>query len=142
MQAQPIVNMDFFNPEKRAYQVAFREVTLIHHDIKVKDLPEEVLKGWYAHELGHIVDYQKRGYWNMIKFGFNYLFFDTCKREAEKMADIYAVQYGFKNEIKQMKEYIINHADIDPKYRSRIKKYYLGPEEVEHLIYEIREEED
>jgi hypothetical protein len=142
MQAQPIVNSDFFNKRRRAYRVDFRETTLIHEDIMVQDLPETVLKGWYAHELGHIVDYQERGYWNMIKFGFNYLFFDQCKKEAEKMADVYAIRFGFKDEIKEMKEFIINHADIDPKYKSRIKKYYLGPEEIEHIIQEIQEEED
>lgn len=142
MQAQPIINADFFNKNKRAYRVSFRETTLIHDKIKVKDLPKNVLKGWFAHELGHIVDYQQRSYWNMIKFGLYYLFFDQCKIEAEKMADIYAIQFGFKKEIRAMKEYIINHADIDPKYKSRIEKYYLSPEEIEHLVQEIKENDD
>lgn len=139
MQAQPIINFDFFSKNKRAYRVDFRETTLIHDDIKVKDLSEDVLKGWFAHELGHVVDYQERGYWEMIIFGINYFFFDQCKKEAEKMADVYAVRFGFEKEIRAMKEYIINHADIDPKYKKRIKKYYPGPEEIEHLIHEKKE---
>ena len=140
MQAQPIINGHFFNRKRRAYAVYFRETTLIHEDIKVKDLPEDVLKGWYAHEFGHIVDYQNRGPWNMIWFGITYLLSEHRKCGAEKMADVYAVKNGFAKEIKAMKTYIIEHADIDPDYRARIKKYYPGPEEIESMVLEHNEE--
>ena len=136
MQAQPILNKSFFSKKKRSFRVDYRETTLIHEDIKVKDLPYEVLQGWFAHELGHIVDYQERSGWDMIKFGINYLISDRCKTGAEKRADYYALQNGFKNEILAMKKYLIDHAHIDEKYKKRIKKYYASPEEIEHLILE------
>jgi hypothetical protein len=32
------------------------------------------------------------------------------------------------------KNFILNHADIDPDYKKRIKQYYLSPEEIMQIV--------
>ena len=36
--------------------------------------------------------------------------------------------------ILKTKNFILNHADITPIYKARIKKYYLSPEEIMELV--------
>jgi len=43
--------------------------------------------------------------------------------------------------ILKTKDFILNNADITKSYKDRIKKYYLSPEEIMHLVEEREEKE-
>ena len=38
--------------------------------------------------------------------------------------------------ILETKNFILNHADIDDKYKLRMKKFYLSPEEIMNIVAE------
>ncbi len=100
-------------------------------------VPSEVLIGWIGHELGHIMDYRERSGLNMLWFGIKYLTSKNYIREAERVADTYAVNHGLGEYIIATKDFILNHAHLSETYKSRIKNLYLSQEEIMMLVEEI-----
>ena len=132
MQAQPIVGMDnLFNGVKK-YQVKIGEFVR-DSDTRLEDLSEDILMGWFAHELGHLVDYQPHSNFEMIEFGIKYMWFDDFKRKVEHAADQIAIKYGFKEEILASKRFLMESEFKDSSYQDKIKEFYIPLEEIESL---------
>ena len=131
MQAQPRFSKLFSKREKREYIIFIKEKFTLG-DIKepIENLPEDVMIGWLGHELGHVMDYEMMSNKELIKFGIKYLLSKKAIIEAERTADRFAVQHGMRNYIIKTKDFILNHADIPEKYKSRITKFYLSTEEI------------
>jgi hypothetical protein len=135
MQAQPTWKSIFRSRENRSY------VILISKEFKVEDkiftideIPEDVLVGWLGHELGHVMDYRSRSGLNMIWFGIKYLYSHKHIQEVERAADDYAVRHGMGEYILRTKEFILNHTSLSEKYKARMRRFYLSPEEILELI--------
>ncbi len=133
MQAQPVRNIHFFNKKKRAYQVTLSNDIELEKYFKPEDLPEEVLVGWFAHELGHVMDYFDRSGWNLIRFAVGYLLFENHRIGTERRADVFAIKKGFADYLVATKQFILDHSKLPEEYKQRIKKYYMTVEEVEEL---------
>ena len=142
MQAQPVVNLNFFYPSKREYVIHVSPNSRIDPSVSTASMPSDVLRGWYAHELGHVMDYLQKSWQQMIRFGLDYSLSKTSRIGMEKTADIYAIRFGFGQEIKATKDFILNHADVDESYKQQISKYYLSPAEIEKLLIEAEEENE
>ena len=141
MRAQPYI-FTLLKPKKNhAYKVEFSNNTHFKNFVNVMNVPENVLKGWFAHELGHIVDYQHHSFLGMIWFAIKYFFSDRFKVLAERRADLYAIQYGLTDYILDTKKYIIENSNLSDKYKTRIKKYYLTIDDV-HKLVEMDEEKE
>lgn len=137
MQAQPDFGSLFSSKKKRKYKILIsRKFKISGKEFKTKDIPSDILVGWLGHELGHITDYQDRSSLNLCAFGARYLFSDRHIRSAERTADSIAVARGMENYILKTKNFILDHAEIAEKYKSRIQKYYLSPEEIMLLVEE------
>ena len=143
MQAQPAFS-SLLNPrEKRKYFVFISEKIQIETEsFKITDIPSDVLIGWIGHELGHIMDYKNRSSLGLVWFGLKYLYFPKFIREAERAADTFAVSHGMGKYILVTKDFILNHAHISAKYKARIKRLYLSPEEIMLLINENKNLEE
>ena len=143
MQAQPSMGSFFKHSTKRSYKIFISEkFKITTKEFLTKHLPPDVLIGWIGHELGHVLDYQNRSKINLIGFGLNYLFSEKHIINAERAADTYAVKQGMSEYILITKNFILNHADISAEYKNRMKKYYLSPEEIMHLIKEGEKEKN
>jgi len=142
MRAQPVINSSFFRRAARHYRVDFSDHLEVTRHVCVQELPKEVVVGWFAHELGHIIDYLKRPVMGMISFGLGYALWSRYMREAERRADTIAVNRGFGQEILATKEYLIQHTTLPPHYKSRLKKYYLSADEIEGLILDWEESKE
>ena len=70
MQARPTFG-SFFKPKKdRKYLILISQKFKISgKEFSTLDIPDDIFIGWIGHELGHIMDYQNRGKWNLIWFG-------------------------------------------------------------------------
>ena len=137
MQARPTFDSFFKSKKKRKFLILISEKFKISDkEFSTLNIPDDIFIGWIGHELGHIMDYQNRTKLNLIWFGIKYLFSDNHIVEAERAADKFAVQHKMEDYILKTKNFILNHADITEKYKKRIKKYYLSPEEIMHLIDE------
>ncbi len=136
MRAQPIIDWQFWDKDNRRYKIEISNQAKLQSYIRIDTLPEEVLVGWFAHELGHIMDYLDRGVWGMIRFGIGYQNFHTFKIGAERKADIYAIEHGFAKQILETKKYILKHSHLPDTYKSRIERFYMSPKEVTLLMHE------
>jgi hypothetical protein len=134
MRAQPILNAAFFNKKTRAYKIEISNHINFSQYIKIEDIPKKVLVGWFAHELGHVMDYLHRSAWNMIHFGIGYWLFPTFRVGAERKADLYAIENGFANEVLATKKFILDHSELPNIYKKRIEKYYMSPDEVSIIL--------
>ncbi|WP_157472148.1 hypothetical protein [Neolewinella persica] len=134
MRAQPVLNRSFFRRKTRQYRVDFSDHLDVTQHVRVQELPKEVVVGWFAHELGHIIDYLNRPLLGMISFGLGYALWSKYMRKAERVADTVAVSHGFGAEIGATKQYLLEHATLPPHYKQRLKKYYLSADELEGLI--------
>jgi len=131
MQAQPKLSSLFKRRDNRAYIIKIAQKVKIEGDVfYTKNLPRDVMIGWIGHELGHIMDYQEYSNLGMMWFGIRYVLSDNYISEAERAADVYAVEQGMADFIIKTKEFILNHANISEEYKMRVKKYYLSPEEI------------
>lgn len=137
MQAQPAFFSLFGPRKKRHYKVLISERFQISgKEFETRDIPPDILVGWFGHELGHIADYKQRSSFNLFFFGLAYLLSDRHIRSTERTADAVAVSRGMESYILKTKEFLLNHSSISPGYRQRILKYYLSPEEIMALVDE------
>ncbi|HET8859098.1 hypothetical protein [Marivirga sp.] len=131
MQAQPIISLqNIFSGIKR-YRIMLGVYVSSSDTLKVEDVPQNVMTGWFAHELGHLVDYLSYSNLGMIKYGLQYVFSNSFKMKAEHEADYIAIQRGFRDEIIATKEWVLNHDLVGQRYKDRLHKYYLSIEQVE-----------
>lgn len=130
MQAQPVISLKSIFTGVKRYRIKLNDHIRDHEELKITDVPEKVLKGWFAHELGHIVDYKQHSNFRMIFFGIKYMLFKKFKKKVEHDADYIAITYGYHDEILATKRYIIEHDLIGHKYKNKILKYYLAEEDV------------
>lgn len=142
MRAQPVFWSLFKGRRKRKYVVLISERVKISDSVYLtKDIPKNIMVGWLGHELGHIMDYKNRSSLNLIWFGIKYTLSGAYLKEAERAADTYAVSHGMAEYILETKSFILDNAEIEEKYKNRIKKYYLSPKEIMMLVEEKEEVE-
>ncbi len=141
MQAQPKWKSFFKSRKHREYIILIsRKVKIDQESFQITDVPSDVLIGWLGHELGHVMDYRDRSGIGMLFFGLKYLYSSGHIQEVERAADTYAVAHGMGGYILKTKDFILNHADISERYKARMRKLYLSPEEIMHLIEKHKEE--
>ena len=135
MQAQPSFASFLKSRKNRAYIIFISEKFHIEDEVfSILDVEDDVLIGWIGHELGHVMDYRDRGTLGMAVFGLKYLFSTAHIQEVERAADTYAVKHGMYQYILATKNFILNNTSISPKYKNRIKRLYMSPEEIMELV--------
>lgn len=143
MQAQPVFSNLFKGKNDRSYYVFVSSTLKIEDEyIPVEELPEDVLVGWLGHELGHIMDYREKSAMGLIIFGFRYITSKNYIKEAERVADTYAVNMGMGDYILATKDFILNHSHLSNTYKERIARLYLSPEEIVVLVNKLEEDLD
>ncbi len=143
MQAQPVFSTLLQKREKRRYRVNISaHFKLIHYDIPITQIPDEVMVGWIGHELGHILDYESKSNAGMIQFGYRYLSSPTYVKEAERIADTYAVERGLGKYIIATKRFILDHAELPQSYKNKIARLYLSPDVILELVKKLEDKEE
>lgn len=86
--------------------------------------------GIIAHELSHIVDYQQRKSFSMIKCGLYYSVFDHYHRNLERDTDLLVIKKGLAQQLYAFSNYVLNHSTASEKYKAFKRKNYMLPEEI------------
>ncbi|MFN5706252.1 MAG: hypothetical protein ACK45U_10410 [bacterium] len=86
--------------------------------------------GIIAHELSHIVDYQNRKSFSMLKCGFYYSFFEKYHRSLERSTDMLVIQKGLAHQLYAFSNYVLNKSSASEEYKDFKRKNYLLPEEI------------
>ncbi len=140
MQAQPVFSTLLGPRKKRRYRINIStNFRLINCDMPITQIPEVVMVGWIAHELGHIMDYEHRSNAGITLFGYRYLFSPAYVKEAERVADTYAVERGLGEYIIATKRFILDHAQIPQAYKNKIARLYLSPDVIVELVKKLEE---
>ncbi len=143
MQAQPRFASFFKAKENREYVILIsRKIQIEGEEFTMSDIPSDVKIGWIGHELGHVMDYRERTNMGMLIFGLKYLFSPVHFKEVERAADTYAVAHGMGDYILKTKNFILENAHLSEKYKNRIRRLYISPEEVMELINKNKVEEE
>ena len=145
MQAQPDFKTIFNGKDKRVYNINISALfKLTTTAIPIHQIPKDIMVGWIGHELGHVMDYKNRSVLGMASFGLGYLLSANYVKKAEKVADTFAVGHGLGSYILQTKHFILNHADLSEKYKSKIARLYLSPDDIveQVRIFELKQIED
>lgn len=143
MQAQPRFASFFKSKENREYVILIsRNIQIEGEKFTINDIPSDVIIGWIGHELGHVMDYRNRTNVGMLIFGLKYLFSSAHIKEVERAADTYAIAHGMGDYILKTKNFILDNANLSEKYKERIRRLYISPEEVMELINKNKVEEE
>ncbi len=141
MQAQPRASTLLRNKKKRAYQINISSMfKLTNSATPIHQLPTNIMIGWIGHELGHIMDYKSRSLFSLMRFGTGYLFSERYVQKAERIADTFAVNHGLGFYIIETKRFIIDQSDLPNKYKEKIARLYLSPDDIVEQVRKIEEE--
>ncbi len=137
MQAQPEFRSYFTPGKKRSYVIRISRYFKGGPDVlPIETIPQNVLIGWIGHELGHVMDYQERNFWEMARFGIGYLLSNRYLMRAERTADSFAISHGLGKKIMATKNFILDHTYLPERYKNKIRRLYLSPEDALLLIEE------
>ncbi len=141
MQAQPQLSNLFKGKDSREYNIFISDtVTIEEEEFSMNDVPSEVLVGWLGHELGHIMDYRDKSATGLVIFGLRYVTSHNYIKQAERAADVYAVNHGMGDYILATKNFILNNSTLSDEYKERISRLYLSPEEIVVLVNKLEED--
>lgn len=141
MAARPVLRTLFQRREKRRYTILINPVfKLTQHIEPIHHLPTEVLIGWVGHELGHIMDYERRTTWGIASFGLLYWLSKRFIRKAERAADTFAVHRGMAPFILSTKEFILQHSYLSVRYKDKIARLYLSPDDIIEIVARLEQE--
>ncbi len=139
MLSQPVISSFLRGQHNRTYVVKINpRFATTHNSIPIQNVPQDILIGWFGHELGHIKDYTTRSSVNMAWFGLKYLCSDKFLMQAEQNADTYAVNHGLGDYIIKTKNFILNNSDIPPEYKARIRRLYPSPQQIVELVEKMK----
>ncbi len=99
MQAQPVFSFNARVGGIRSYEIKWSKYVRDSNKIQMADIPKEVLNGWFAHELGHLVDYEGYSDFRMIGWSIGHVLNENFKRETEHASAMIASNKGFDKEI-------------------------------------------
>jgi hypothetical protein len=140
MQAQPVVTTILGKRKSRRYRINIsRNFKLIHCDMPITQIPDDVMIGWIGHELGHILDYEGKSNLEIVSFGYHYLFHDDFVKHAEMVADSFAVERGMGDYIVATKRFILDHAELPQAYKDKIRRLYLSPDVIVEQVRKLEE---
>ncbi|GAB3551189.1 hypothetical protein [Spirosoma fluminis] len=141
MQAQPVFRTLLLGRPDRTYRINISAMfKLTHTAIPIHQLPDEIMIGWIGHELGHIMDYERRSNLGMVGFGLGYVFSPHYVRKVERIADGFAVSHGLGQYLIATKRFILDHAELPQAYKDKIARLYVSPEEIVDQVKKLEEE--
>lgn len=140
MAARPQVGTLFGTRKNRTYDVLISPVFKLQNSIEpIHQVDPKVLIGWIGHELGHIMDYEQRSTFGIARFGLLYWLSKTYIRKAERVADTFAVHRGMAPYILATKDFILSHSGLSQKYKDKIARLYLSPDDIVQVVEEMQQ---
>ncbi len=129
MACKPVLK-EIFN-KKRKYEI------IINNDPKDVEIPFDKIPfqakiGIIAHELGHVLDYQNKSLFQLIKTGLLYII--RNQEKYEKSIDYLTIKKGFGWQVLAWSDYAFNHSNASASYLEFKDTYYFNPKEIEAIL--------
>jgi hypothetical protein len=138
MQAQPVFHSLLKSRKHRKYRINISALfRLTHSAIPIHQIPDDIMIGWIGHELGHIMDYERRSNFGMVGFGLGYVFSTGYIKKVELLADTFAVNHGLADFIIATKRFILDHSELPQTYKDKIARLYLSPDDIVEQVKKL-----
>lgn len=102
-------------------------------------LSQDAFMGWYAHELGHVVDYNRRGKMGALWMGVQYVLFPKGRMRMENRADKIAIEHGYGCQL--LASVNTSKAHLPNWKQKQVERFYLKLSQLEELIKECEQRE-
>lgn len=135
MQARPLVSNILKTKDKKEYVIVANIQKQDKNGILIHEAPEDAALGILTHELGHIQDYLNKSNIELLVLGVKYLF-PKFRRKYEKQIDLLTIKHGAGHHLLAYTKHILESPNASKEYKRKLRKYYLGPEEIRILIEE------
>lgn len=120
--------------KERAYVIYINPDVSETGGVSLKELNLIQSIGLIAHELAHIVDFEKRNNFAVIKCGILYSFSPNYHIKLERATDEMVINKGLGKELYEFTNYVVNTSQASEKYKAFKKKNYLLPEEIKQRM--------
>lgn len=90
--------------------------------------------GIIAHELAHIIDFENKNDFSVVKCGILYSCSPDYHVKLEKSTDEIVINKGLGKELYEFSNYVINTSQASEKYKAFKRKNYLLPEEIKQRM--------
>jgi hypothetical protein len=134
MRAQPKMSIRNLLAVDKEFVISINVDLNNYRTVDYTKMPKDVLVGWLAHELGHIVDYKKRSTISLLGLGINYSICENFRREVEYFAQEIAIYRGAGHEILDSITFALEKSSIPNDYKKRLSNYYLSKELIIQII--------
>ena len=82
-----------------------------------------------GHELAHVVDFENRGFFDMVWWGISYLIVKQ-RTKIEIRADETTIRHGLGWLLYQWADFLLNHSSANRRYLKMKRTKYLHPDEI------------
>ncbi|MBI4646639.1 MAG: hypothetical protein HY738_08635 [Bacteroidia bacterium] len=130
MKAGPRSYFIFQKRQNRSYIIHINNNKGLRKGLDINQLSFNALTGLLGHELGHIYDYSDQSAVSVIWFGIKYTISKKYIKKTEYATDMIAIEHGLGYAIYEFKDYLLSGSKATEKYRKKIKKYYMQPDEI------------
>ncbi|MDD2798330.1 MAG: hypothetical protein PHV20_07015 [Bacteroidales bacterium] len=103
--------------------------------VLLKDVPFNAQVGALAHELGHILDYEKRSSIGLMERAVDYTK-SGWKRKFETKIDKITIAHGMGWQLYDWADFVMNKSTATDKYKAFKRKIYMSPEQIAKYIAE------
>ena len=131
METRPIVSSLF--SKQRRYRIFVD--TFVENDfgLLVSEIPLQAKIGLLGHEFAHILDYESKSIFEILKIGKTYMTKGNI-RHYETFIDQLTIEHGLGSYLKIWSDYVLNKSNASDKYKHYKMKNYLTPAEIQRSI--------
>lgn len=137
MAARPKGSFLFKPKDQRKYYIFINNGHKKVKGVRFEELSLNAQVGLVGHELAHIVDYESKSKWKIVKTGIGYLFKNPKKR-LESEVDYIAIEKGLGWQIYDFYDYIQNSSECSSKYKKYKQDIYFSSGEIFFFIYNLQ----
>lgn len=139
MAALPRAGGIFRSRENRRYSIIINHKKNKRKAPLLRNIPFEARVGVMGHELGHIVDYSRKSFIQIVSNGIAYFVSNGFKRNLEHKIDRIAINRGLGQELYSFRQYVEEEAKTTEEYRKFKNNIYLSSSDIAKIIESLDE---
>ena len=137
MAVRPRGTFLFKQKQKREYRLIFNNHNFKNRKVRFEELSLNAQVGIIGHELGHIVDFEKKSKGQILTTGVKYLF-KKHKKRLESEIDYIAIEHGLGWQVYDFCDFVINRSECCQEYKEYKRDNYFSPDEILFLIRNLK----
>jgi len=133
MACQPALHTIFRKPHKRLYYIYIDNEHGRIKKVLLNELPFDAKVGVVGHELGHIVDYNSKNFFQLCATGFLYLF-EKHRSKLEHKIDNITISHSLGWQIYHFVAYIDEKSEASEEYKNYKRRIYWGKNDLKRQM--------